>query len=72
MEPLNMSRFFTDEKVPEQLAGKKRVELLKALEGIYNLTPCLESLTSPLHALALQTIDIRLKSSLGNTYSASA
>ena len=28
-----MSRFFHDEKVPEKLAGKQRVDLLKALEG---------------------------------------
>lgn len=33
MEPSNLSRFFHDEKVPDKVLGKQRVELLKSLEG---------------------------------------
>ena len=33
-----MSRFFHDEKVPDKVAGKQRVDLLKALEGSLPLT----------------------------------
>ena len=37
MEPSNLSRFYHDEKVPENVSGKKRVELLKAIEGNFSL-----------------------------------
>ncbi len=45
-----MSRFFHDEKVPEKLAGKQRVEMLKALEGDALLTSPISSVLRLPHA----------------------